>query len=104
MKQIFFKLTNMARSKPNESLKSPHKQQIEEQNKPKETDNTPSVTPHTTKTGKRTTRTEETEEWMEKRDINQRKYKQNPENIPYYESDSIHQQINRNDHNKEQFD
>jgi hypothetical protein len=91
----------MARSKPNKPLKSPHKQQIEEQNKQNKTYTTPSVTPHTTKTIKRKTGTEER---SEKRDITQRKYIQNPENIPYYEGDSIHRRINRNDRNKEQFD
>jgi hypothetical protein len=78
----------MARSKPNKPLKSPHKQQIEEQNKQNKTDTTPSVTPHTTRTSKRKTGTEER---SEKRDITQRKYIRNPENIPYYEGDSIHQ-------------
>jgi hypothetical protein len=94
----------MSRSKPNKSLKSPHKQQIEEQNKQNKTDNTPSVTPHTTKTSKRTTGTEGTDKRMEKRDITQRKYKQNLQNIPYYKSDSIYRRINRNDRNKGQFD
>jgi hypothetical protein len=45
-----------------------------------------------------------TEERSEKRDITKRKYVQNPENIPYYQGDSIHQRINRNDRHKEQFD
>jgi hypothetical protein len=88
----------MARSKPNKPLKSPHKQHIEEQNK---TDTTPSLTPHTTKTSKRTTGTKEQ---SEKRDITKRKYIRNPENIPYYEGNSLHQRINRNDRNKQQFD
>jgi hypothetical protein len=94
----------MAQSKPSKSLKSPHKQQIEEQNKQNKTDNTPSETPHTTKTSKRTTCTEETDERTKKRDITQRKYKRNPQNIPYYKSESIHRRININDRNKEQFD
>jgi hypothetical protein len=87
----------MARSKPTKPFKSPHKHQIEEQNKQNKTDTTKNVTPHTTKTSKRETRTEEQ---SEKRDINQKKYIQNPENIPYYEGDSIHRRINMNDHNK----
>jgi hypothetical protein len=91
----------MAQSKPNKPLKSPHKQQIEEQNKQNKTDTTTSVTPHTTKTSKRTTLTEER---SEKRDITKIKYVRNPESIPYYEGDSIHRLINRNDHHKEQFD
>jgi hypothetical protein len=74
------------------------------QTKQNKTDNTPSVTPRPTKTSKRTTGTEETDERMEKSDITQRKYKRNPENILYYESDSIHRRINRNDRQKEQFD
>jgi hypothetical protein len=88
-------------AQPNKSLKSPHKQQVKEQ---KKTDDTPSITPHTAKTSKRTAGTEETDERTEKRDITQRKYKRNPENIPYYESDLIHQRININDRNKEHFD
>jgi hypothetical protein len=88
----------MARSKPNKPLKSPHKQQIEEQ---KKTYIISSVTPHTTKTSKRKTGTEEQ---SEKRDITQRKCIRNPENIPYYDADSINRRINRNDRDKEQFD
>jgi hypothetical protein len=94
----------MARLKPNKSLKSPNKQHIEEQNKQNKTNNTPRVTPHTTKTSKRTTGTEKSDKRTEKRDTTQRKYKQKPENIQYYESESIHRWINRNDRNKEQFD
>jgi hypothetical protein len=94
----------MARSKPNKSLKSPDKQQMEEQNKQNKTDNTSVATPDTTNTSKRGKRTEETDEQTEKKYISQRKYKWNPENIPYYESDLIHILVNRNDHNKEQFD
>jgi hypothetical protein len=51
----------MARSKPNKSLRSPHKQQIEEQNQRKE-NTTTNVTPHATKTSKRKTGTEEKDE------------------------------------------
>jgi hypothetical protein len=88
----------MARSKPNKPFKSPHKQQIEEQNK---TDITTNVTPHATKTSKRT---KGTEARSEKRNITQKKYIRNPENIPYYKGDSLDRRINRNDRNKEQFD
>jgi hypothetical protein len=52
-------------------------------------------------TSKRTTGTEER---LETRDVTKRKYVRNPENIPYYEGDSIHRGINRNDRHKEQFD
>jgi hypothetical protein len=70
----------MARSKPNKTFKSPHKQQIEEQNKQDITDTTKNLTPHATNTSKRTTGTEER---SEKRNITQKKYIRNPENIPY---------------------
>jgi hypothetical protein len=40
----------------------------------------------------------------EKKRYKSKKYKGNQENIPYYESESIHRRINRNDHNKDQFD
>jgi hypothetical protein len=94
----------MARLKPNKSQKSPNKQQNEEQNKQNKANSTPSITLHTTKTGKKKTWTEETNEWPGKRDIPQRKYERNPENIPYYESESIHRWINRKDWHKQQFD
>jgi hypothetical protein len=55
----FFKSTNMARSKPNKPLKSPHKQQIEEQHNQDKTENTPNITPQTRKTNKKATGTEE---------------------------------------------
>jgi hypothetical protein len=45
----------MARSKPNKTLKSPHKQQIEEQNKQDKSYTTTNVTPYATKTSKRKT-------------------------------------------------
>jgi hypothetical protein len=91
----------MARSKPQKPLKSPHKQQIEEQNKQNKTLTTTNVLPYATKTSKRTTGTEER---SKKRNRTQKKYILNPENIPYYEGDSLDRQINRNDRNKEQFD
>jgi hypothetical protein len=76
----------MARLKPNKPFKSPHKQQIEEQKKQNKPDTTTNVTPHATKTSKRTTGTQER---SEKKDITQKKYIRNPENIPYYEGVSI---------------
>jgi hypothetical protein len=48
----------MARSKPNK-LKSPHKQQIEEQNNKDKTKKTPHITPQTSKTSKKATGIEE---------------------------------------------
>jgi hypothetical protein len=36
--------------------------------------------------------------------VTQKKYIRNPENIPYYEGDSLYRLINRNDQNKQQFD
>jgi hypothetical protein len=94
----------MARLKPNESLKSPDKQQNEEQNKQNKTDNTQSVTPRTTKTSKKTKVTEGTNTRTEKRDIPRRKYERNSENIQYYESEIIHRRINRKDRHNQQFD
>jgi hypothetical protein len=76
----------MARSKPNKTFKSPHKQKIEEQKKQDKTDTTTNVAPHATKTRKITTGTDE---GPEKRNVTQKKYIQNPENIPYYEGDSL---------------
>jgi hypothetical protein len=50
-KQIYgFLSTHMARSNPNKTLKSPHKQQIEEQNKQDKIDTTTNITTHATKT------------------------------------------------------
>jgi hypothetical protein len=76
----------MAQSKPNKTFKSPHKQQIEEQNKQDEIDTTTNITPHATKIDKRATGTNEL---SEKRNVTQKKYIRNPENIPYYEGDSL---------------
>jgi hypothetical protein len=90
--------------KPNKSQKTPNKQKTKNKTNKQKTNRTPSVTPHTTKTSKKTTGTEETNERPEKRDIPRRKYEQNPENIPYYKSESIHRQINRKDRNKQHFD
>jgi hypothetical protein len=90
----------MARSKPNKTFKSPHKQKIEE-HKQHKTDTTKNITLHATKTNKRATGTDER---SEKRNVTQKKCIRNPENIPYYEGDSIDRQLNINDRNKQQFD
>jgi hypothetical protein len=76
----------MARSKPNKSLKSPHKQQLEELNNQEKTENPPNITPHTSKTHKKATGTEER---SIKHNITHNKYVRNPENIPYYEGDTL---------------
>jgi hypothetical protein len=89
----------MARSKPNKSFKSPHKQQMEEQNKQDKTDTTTNITPHTLKTNKRATGTDER---SKKRNITQKKYIRNPENIPYYEGDALNRRINQNNRNEQQ--
>jgi hypothetical protein len=94
----------MARLKPNKSLKSPNKQQNEDKNKQNKTNNTQSVTSHTTKTSKKTIWKEGTNERTEKRDIPLRKYERIPENIPYYESETIHRRINRKARHTQQFD
>jgi hypothetical protein len=65
----------VARSKPNKPLKSPNKQQKEEQNKTK---NTQIVTPHIMNTNTKTTGTDAMSERTEKRNISQEKYKPNP--------------------------
>jgi hypothetical protein len=71
---------------------------MEEQNKQDKTYTTTNITPHTTKTNKRATGTDER---LEKRNITQKKYIQNPENIPYYEGDTLDRQINQNNRNKQ---
>jgi hypothetical protein len=76
----------VARSKPTKSLKSPHKQEIEEKNNQNKTDTTPNMTPQTRKTSNKATGTEER---SEKCNITQKKYIRNPENIPYYEADEL---------------
>jgi hypothetical protein len=91
----------MARSKPNKTFKSPHKQQIEKQNKQDKPDTTKNITPHATKTNKRTTGTDER---SEKRNITQKKYIGNPENIPYFKGDSLDRRFNINNRNTELFD
>jgi hypothetical protein len=91
----------MARSKPNKTFKSPHKEKIEEQNKQDKTDTTTNITPHATKKNKRTTGTDER---SEKRNVTQKKYIRNPKNIPYYEGDALDRRININNRNKDKFD
>jgi hypothetical protein len=98
---MFFKSTNMARSKPNKTFKSQHKQKIEEQNKQNKTDTTTNVTPHATKTNKRKTGTDDR---SEKINVTQNKNIPNPEKILYYKGDWLDRRININDRNKEQFD
>jgi hypothetical protein len=71
----------MALSKPNK-LKSPHKQQIEEQNNKDKTENTPRITP---KTNKKATGIEEQ---SIKSSTTREKYIRIPENIPYYDGDT----------------
>jgi hypothetical protein len=77
----------MARSKPNKTFKSPHRQQIEEQNKQDKTDTTTNITPHATKTNNITTKTDER---SEKINVTQNEFIQNPENTTYYEGDSLY--------------
>jgi hypothetical protein len=89
----------MTQSKPNKSLKSPHKQQLEELNNQDKTENPSNIRPQTTKTNKKAT---ETKERSVKRNITHRKYVRNPENIPYYEGDTLDRRIYRQDHNKQQ--
>jgi hypothetical protein len=90
----------MAQSKPNKTFKSPHKQQIEEWNKQDKTETTTNITPHATKTKNKATGTDE----RSKEDkVTHKKYIRNPENIPYYEGDSIYRRIYRNDRNKQLF-
>jgi hypothetical protein len=45
----------MARWKPNKSLKSPYKQQLEELNNQDKTENPPNITPQTSKINKKAT-------------------------------------------------
>jgi hypothetical protein len=89
----------MARSKPTKSLKSPHKQQLEELNNQDKTENPPTITPQTSKTNKKATGIEE--RWI-KRNIMHKKYVRSPENIPYYEGDTLGRRIYRQDRNQQQ--
>jgi hypothetical protein len=90
----------MARSKPNK-LKSPHKQQLEEQNNKDKTENTPHITPQTSKTNKKATGIVER---SIKSSTMHDKYAQNPENIPYYDGDTNDRRIYRQDRNQHQLD
>jgi hypothetical protein len=90
----------MARSKPNK-LKSPHKQQLEEQNNKDKTENTPHITPQTSKTNKKATGIEER---SIKISTMHEKYVRNPENIPYYNGDTYVRRIYRRDRNQHQLD
>jgi hypothetical protein len=90
----------MARSKPNK-LKSPHKQEIEEQNNIDKTKNTPHITPQTSKTSKKATGFEER---SIKSSTTREKYIQNPENIPYYDGDTSARRTFRRERNQHQLD
>jgi hypothetical protein len=90
----------MARSKPNK-LKSPHKQQLEEQNNKDKTQNTTHITPQTSKTNKKATGIEER---SIKSSTTREKYVQNPKNIPYYDGDTNDRRICRRDCNQHQLD
>jgi hypothetical protein len=90
----------MARSKPNKP-KSPHKQQIEEQNNKDKTETTPHITPQSSKPRKRTTGVEAR---STKSSTPREKYIRNPENIPYYDGDTLDRRIYRRDRNKHQLD
>jgi hypothetical protein len=90
----------MARSKPNE-LKSPHKQQLEDQKNKDKTENKSHITPQTSKTNKKATGIEEQSIEIS---ITHEKYIRNPENIPYYDGDTKDQRIYRRDRNQHQLD
>jgi hypothetical protein len=90
----------MARSKPNK-FKSPHKQQLEEQNNKDKTETTPHITPQTSKTSKTTTGFEER---SIKSSTTREKYIRNPENIPYYDRDTKDRRIYCPDRNQHQLD
>jgi hypothetical protein len=79
VKILFFKSTNMSRSKPTKSLKSPHKQKLEELNNQDKTENPPNITLQTSNTNKKATGTEER---SITRNITHKKYVRNPENTP----------------------
>jgi hypothetical protein len=90
----------MVRSNPNK-LKSPHKQQLEEQNNKDKTENTSHITPQTLKTNKKANGIEEQ---SIKSSITHEKYIRNPENIPYYDGDTNDRRIYRRDRNQHQLD
>jgi hypothetical protein len=99
-KPYFFKSPNMTRSKPNKP-KSPHKEQIEEQNNKDKTETTPRITPQTSKPSKTTTGVEVR---STKSSTPREKYIQNPEHIPYYDGDTLDRRIYRRERNKHQLD
>jgi hypothetical protein len=86
----------MAQSKPNK-LKSPHKQQIEEKNNKDKTKTTPHITPQSKTMTRLKVRSIKSSTPREK-------YIRNPENIPYYDGDTLDQKIYRRDRNKHQLD
>jgi hypothetical protein len=90
----------MERSKPSKP-KSPHKQQIEEQNNKDKTETTPHITPQTSKPIKITTIVEAR---SNKSIIPRKAYIQNPKNIPYYYGDTLDRSIYRRDRKKHQLD
>jgi hypothetical protein len=90
----------MARSKPNKP-KSPHKQQIEEQNNKDKAETTPHITPQTSKPSKTTTGVEAR---STKSSTPREKYIRNPENIPYYNGDKLDRRIYHRERNKHQLD
>jgi hypothetical protein len=90
----------MAPSKPNKP-KSPHKQQIEEQNNKDKTETTPNITLQTSKPSKTTTGVEAR---ATKSSTPRETYIRNPENIPYYDKDTLDRRINHRDRNKHQLD
>jgi hypothetical protein len=90
----------MARSKPNKP-KSPHKQQTEEQNNKDKTETTQHITPQTSKPIKTTTVVKS----RSNKSITPRApYIRNPENIPYYDGDTLDRRIYRRDRNQHQLD
>jgi hypothetical protein len=90
----------MAQLKPNK-LKSPHKQQLEEQNNKDKTYNPPHKTPQTSKTNNKATRIKGR---SIKSSTTHEKYVRNPENIPYYDGDTNIRRIYRRDRNQHQLD
>jgi predicted DNA binding protein len=90
----------MARSKPNK-LKSPHKQQLEEQHNKDKTENKPHITPQTSKTNKKATGIEDR---SIKSSTTRETYVRNPENIPYYDGDTNVRRIYCRDRNQHQLD
>jgi hypothetical protein len=90
----------MARLKPNKP-KSPHKQQIAEQNNKDKTETTPHTTPQTSKPSKTTTVVQA----RSNKSITPREaYIRSPENIPYYDGDTLDRRIYCRDRDKHQLD